>query len=347
MLLLCVTLGSLWMYFPQTQGAAQEEAKYVGSDVCAKCHAEVTKTWALTVHRRTLFNKDPSRNGCEACHGPGGPHVEGGGNPEKMIKLGKLKPEQSAAICQKCHSQEKVTLWATSLHSRAKLTCMDCHDPHSPGERKLLTEVENAKLSLEGLTRSLKQAELAANIAAEGSDEKAEANKKVEQLNVQRDKLRKELKGRETAYRRVAEPYLCYNCHKPQQVQSRMVSHHPIQEGKMKCSDCHNSHGGPMGMLTAESVQETCFRCHADKVGPFTFDHPPVTEDCTICHSPHGSVQDRLLVQSQPFVCLKCHAGPHSRTSLATGEPFGKYYTECTDCHNQIHGSDTRPSFRH
>jgi len=336
------------MYYPQTQGVAQEEAKYVGSDVCAKCHAEVTKTWALTVHRRTLFNKDPSRNGCEACHGPGGPHVEGGGNPEKMIKLGKLKPEQSAAICQKCHTQEKVTLWATSLHSRAKLTCMNCHDPHSPSSKSLLADAEDAKLSIEGLSRSIKQAELAAGIAAEGSDEKAEANKQVEQLKAKKEKLQKELKGIETVYRRTAEPYVCYSCHKAQEIQGKMVSHHPIQEGKVKCGDCHNPHGGPHGMLSKESVTETCYRCHADKGGPFTFEHPPVAEDCTICHSPHGSVQNKLLVQSQIFICNKCHVGHHSR-SASLGDPvhLSRYYTQCTECHTQIHGSDSRPSLRY
>lgn len=303
---------------------------------------------ALTVHRRTLFNKDASKQGCEACHGPGGEHVAGGGDKSKIIRLSNLSAEQVANTCLKCHTQESTTLWHTSLHARSKLSCIKCHDPHSVGEKALLSDMEDAKLSIEGLSRTIKQTSLAANIAAEGSDEKAAANAKVAELEAEKAKLQKNLKGVETVYQRTAEPYVCYNCHKAQQIQSRMPSHHPIQEGKVKCSSCHNPHGGPKGMLQKESINETCRSCHAEKTGPFVFEHPPVTEDCTTCHNPHGSVQNNLLTQSQPFLCLKCHAGPHSRSNnLGSGATASRSFTECTDCHNQIHGSDTRPSFRH
>jgi len=208
--------------------------------------------------------------------------------------------------------------------------------------------MENANHDVEGLVTALKAAELHAGQAEEGSDEKAEANKKVDGLKAEKSKLQEELKGVETLYQRTAEPYVCYNCHKAQKVQSKMPSHHPIPEGKMKCSSCHNPHGGPARMLKQESVVDTCYKCHADKLGPFTFEHSPVSEDCTICHNPHGSVQNKLLVQSQPFLCLKCHAGPHSSSNMmgdATGRLFATRYTECTECHGQIHGSDKNAAF--
>ena len=339
--------GLLWTCGSQQRGAAQDEPKYVGSEVCAGCHKDVSKSWAFTVHHRTLHNKDASKSGCEACHGPGGEHVAGGGDRTRITRLSRLKPAEASEVCLKCHTSEHVTLWHTGTHARAKVTCMNCHDPHSPGEKTLLSDVENAKHDLDGLVTALKQAELAAGQAEEGSAEKAAANKRVDDLKAEKEKLQKELKGVETLYQRAAEPYVCYSCHKAQKVQGRLPSHHPIVEGKMKCSSCHNPHGGPNRMLKQESVIETCHRCHADKVGPFTFEHVPVTEDCTICHSPHGSVQNNLLVQSQPFLCLKCHAGPHSRsrsldpTLAPPGASFSVYYTECTDCHSQVHGSDS------
>jgi hypothetical protein len=47
-----------------------------------------------------------------------------------------------------------------------------------------------------------------------------------------------------------------------------------------------------------------------------------------------------MLKVSQPFLCLQCHIG-HKRTSGAgTAESKGTYYTRCTDCHSQIHGTD-------
>ena len=336
-------LGVVWLRYSQGLATAQEGAKYVGSETCAMCHAEVLKKWELTVHRRTLFNTEPSKRGCEACHGPGGEHVAGGGDKSKIIRLGTLSSEESAAICQKCHSQEEVTLWATSRHARSKLTCVNCHDPHSVGEKALLADVDNAKLTNEGLTKSLKQAQQAADIAAPGSEERKAADEKVVELKAQIKEYQTVLKGAETEYQRTAEPYVCYNCHKAQQVQSRMPSHHPIPEGKVLCSSCHNPHGGLKGMLRKESVNETCRTCHAEKAGPFVYEHPPVNEDCLNCHNAHGSVQNALLTQNQAFLCMKCHSGTHSPNGDA--KRFAQRYTMCTNCHTQIHGSDTHKAY--
>lgn len=338
--LLCGALVVAWMCYPGSRGIAQGEAEYVGSQICATCHPDMTKEWALTVHRPTLFNKDASLKGCESCHGPGGPHVEEG-DPEKIIQFDKLKPDQITAICMKCHSGQHVTEWKSSMHARAKLSCLNCHAAHNPESGTLLKHIENGKQDLEGLTREIEQLQLEVNTAAVGSKEKSSAEERLRGLREKEDTLRARVKGAETAYKRTAEPYVCYNCHKTQQVQSNMASHHPIPENKMRCSDCHNPHGGPYGMLTEDSVNETCFRCHAEKLGPFTFEHPPVAEDCTICHNPHGAPNDNMLTQREPFVCQKCHAGPHSRSNtLGSPATIPQYYNECTDCHTQIHGSD-------
>ena len=344
--LICLTAafvftGLVWVWYSQPQAIAQEKPKYVGTETCSTCHQEVAKNWALTSHRRSLFNKDASQNGCEACHGPGEEHVAGGGDKTKIIKLSKQKPDQIEETCLKCHKQEHVTLWKTSLHARSKVTCIDCHNVHSPETGMLSKDLENGKIAIEGLTTAIKKAQLAANTAAVGSEEKEKANAKVSELKAEADKLREKINATETVYHRSAEPYTCYNCHKAQQVQVKMPSHHPIIENKMKCSDCHNPHGGPTGMLKAESVNETCFKCHAEKLGPFTFEHPPVSEDCSTCHNPHGSVRNNLLVQSEPFLCVKCHTAPHSRSgTLGNPGAMAQYYSECTDCHNQVHGSD-------
>lgn len=320
--------------------AADEQAEYIGSDGCGTCHTQVAADWALSSHRRAFFNKQDDANGCEACHGPGSLHSQSG-DKSKIIRMSKESPEQIARACLKCHKQEHLTLWQSSLHARAKVTCLNCHDPHSPSTAMMAKDVENGKAALDGLTRSIKAAELAASDAAVGSKEKETANAEAAKLKLQADALREKVKAAETVYHRSADPYVCYSCHKVQQAQMKMPSHHPVVEGKMKCTECHNPHGGPNGMLKAESVNESCFKCHAEKAGPFTFEHPPVTENCSTCHSPHGSVNNNLLTQSEPFLCLKCHPGPHSRSG-ALGQPavIPYYYTECTDCHNQVHGSD-------
>ncbi|NIS75324.1 MAG: cytochrome C, partial [Deltaproteobacteria bacterium] len=52
---------------------------------------------------------------------------------------------------------------------------------------------------------------------------------------------------------------------------------------------------------------ETCTQCHAEKGGPFIFEHAENTEDCLTCHNSHGSVNDNLLTIRVPFLCLQCH----------------------------------------
>ena len=126
----------------------------------------------------------------------------------------------------------------------------------------------------------------------------------------------------------------------------------------MVCSDCHDPHGQTEGNLKEPTVNMVCYKCHAEKQGPFAYEHPPVTEDCAICHDPHGTVANNLLHQPTTFLCLRCHAGhrkdnrnpdptwvteaaPVPNRPNPTGEIVrAGTYTDCTQCHNQIHGSD-------
>lgn len=105
-----------------------------------------------------------------------------------------------------------------------------------------------------------------------------------------------------------AEPEVCLQCHRERQAELNFPSRHPIREGKIRCSDCHNPHGSETKKLVkAATVNQLCVSCHAEKEGPFLFEHPPVTESCTLCHSPHGTTANNLLVQNVPFLCLQCH----------------------------------------
>ncbi|NOS96258.1 MAG: DmsE family decaheme c-type cytochrome [Methylotenera sp.] len=149
------------------------------------------------------------------------------------------------------------------------------------------------------------------------------------------------------------QPEVCFACHKEQRAQSRKMSHHPIGEGKVACSDCHNPHGsaGPK-LLKKNTVNETCFTCHAEKRGPFLWEHQPVTEDCATCHTPHGSNISPLLKSRPPFLCSECHDGPHNSKVPAAGSAAGKQagltaapsenYTgrACLNCHSMVHGSN-------
>ncbi len=137
---------------------------------------------------------------------------------------------------------------------------------------------------------------------------------------------------------------MCLNCHQDVMLYYNMPNRHPLQEGKVFCTDCHDPHGtSAAGLLKRSTVRETCTRCHGEKEGPFLYEHGDLTGDCLNCHVPHGSPNDDLLVVREPFLCLQCHEG--HRINTPRGEPGTTamkeyFFTRCTDCHSRIHGTD-------
>ncbi len=160
---------------------------------------------------------------------------------------------------------------------------------------------------------------------------------------------------------RTTQPQVCFTCHTQQRAQTLQLSHHPIREGKVICSDCHNPHGSVGPKLVKENtVNETCYNCHAEKRGPLLFEHEPVREDCTNCHTPHGSIIASLLKERLPYLCENCHggAGGHNGTPFAGQNLPGGNNTlattlflqnaqlqinarGCINCHSVIHGSNS------
>ena len=134
---------------------------------------------------------------------------------------------------------------------------------------------------------------------------------------------------------------MCEKCHLEIQAEFALPSHHPVPEERIFCTDCHDPHGTISDrMLRKPTIKETCTQCHAEKEGPFVYEHGDVTENCTSCHSPHGSVNNNLLNVQVPFLCLQCHPGHQTSAEASQVERKGAFYTRCTDCHSQIHGSD-------
>jgi DmsE family decaheme c-type cytochrome len=162
---------------------------------------------------------------------------------------------------------------------------------------------------------------------------------------------------------RRTQPEVCFNCHKEQRTQINKPSHHPIPEGKMACSDCHNPHGstGP-SLMKRDTINDTCYTCHMEKRGPFVHNHEPVSENCANCHNPHGTTAENLLKARPPFLCHQCHT-PHGgqigqivgqgqqgriggQAPLLSGTTSGKsglnYFMArgCTNCHTEVHGTN-------
>ena len=150
-------------------------------------------------------------------------------------------------------------------------------------------------------------------------------------------------------FAREGQASVCFQCHKAQRTQiQHRVSSHPLREGKIDCSDCHDPHGsiGPKN-LAKPTLNETCYQCHADKRGPFLWEHAPVREDCSICHQPHGSNNPVLLKTRMPQLCQQCHMAsrhPSSPYGGPAGDPLVADrrvgLQSCLNCHSQIHGSN-------
>jgi DmsE family decaheme c-type cytochrome len=139
----------------------------------------------------------------------------------------------------------------------------------------------------------------------------------------------------------------CNQCHQRESNKISRSSHMPVLEGKMGCTSCHNPHGSQNVRMLREgnSITEACTSCHAEKRGPFLFEHAVGRENCVTCHDPHGSNNDRLLVAKQPMLCQRCHV--HSRhpatiydaTAVAnrSNRVVGR---GCVNCHSMVHGSN-------
>jgi DmsE family decaheme c-type cytochrome len=177
---------------------------------------------------------------------------------------------------------------------------------------------------------------------------------------------------RDKVLAKATQPEVCFACHKTVRAETHRISTHPLAAGKIGCSDCHNPHGsvGPK-QLVGNSVNETCWSCHAEKRGPFLFDHPSASDDCMNCHTPHGSTNAPLLKARSPWLCQQCHSGttPHpgnvysanmlpggaiananvatTNVNPVTGAPVARNnpaaqlaYRACSNCHSAVHGSN-------
>lgn len=145
----------------------------------------------------------------------------------------------------------------------------------------------------------------------------------------------------------------CFQCHLEKRAESSLAFHHPVKEGKMSCTDCHDPHG----KLATTRVNELCARCHREQSRPHVFEHEALREGCTTCHNVHGSINPKLLTERDNNLCLKCHAQVVAPALRGTGTMFigkfdhtaflqrGSCYS--AGCHDAVHGSDVNSHLRY
>jgi DmsE family decaheme c-type cytochrome len=257
-----------------------------------------------------------------------------------------------AATCTKCHDDEHASAIMAGPHGMAAdprtpaatKGCESCHGPggeHAKSEKKF-----RVAETFEGHDPDL--ADARSEVCMGCHAKSAQRHFKISEhsradvacsdchsVHAREDKIRE----------RLTQAEVCTDCHKDQKANLNKYSRHPIREGKVVCTDCHNAHGSKGDhQLVEATTNEVCYKCHAEKRGPFLFEHEPVQDDCSECHNPHGSVNDNLLVARPPFLCQQCHNDTrHPGTVYANGAIVSNNRANgraCTNCHTNVHGSN-------
>lgn len=296
-------------------GTAPSQDDYVGSETCSACHEPQAKGFEGTKHSK-LHNIEAWKGkvvGCESCHGPGRLHVEGNGDKTKIISFKQMDPKASAERCLSCHAgKESHNNFRRGEHWRNNVSCNTCHTAHGP---------EPAAFKIGSTT-----------FVGDASPQNP-GQAQAKQL-------------------RANEPQLCMACHNETKSQFSKPFHHKVLEGTMNCSDCHNAHGGFEQKQTklAVGADAACIKCHANKAGPFVFEHAPLKlEGCSTCHTPHGSSNPKLLKRAQiRQMCFECHTGISDELASQVPTRHNQAQTReqnCTVCHSAIHGSNSHRLF--
>jgi len=305
-------MGVTFSLILMTWNIVRGDSEYAGSEACKDCHEAQYNKFIKSVHgKKTVSGNPANREGCESCHGPGAQHVEKGGGKGVAI----------IAFSRKMDPKEK------------SAKCLACHE-------------ESKVLAFWNMNRHM--------FSGNSCDSCHSIHKGVEKLLV------------------ASEPDLCFNCHRNIRSQVNKQSHHPVNEAfvgrqALRCSSCHDTMGsfstepivsfsgsrrsGTDKMIKADSVNDLCYKCHAEKRGPFMWQHPPVDESCLICHEAHGSNHGKLLTSRVPLLCQNCHStqGSHPRrpytnlhsfTGSATANKNKFFARSCLNCHTNIHGSN-------
>lgn len=282
---------------------SKADGDYVGSDVCVTCHADQQKSFIHTPMGNAMAHPKSALDarGCESCHGPGKTHVEAGDGKDTIPVL--------------------FTKDSKTPVEEQNAACLSCHNKGeqmfwrgSPHESRAMACVDCHNVHYGS---AAERYALLANESRYGAPLTEYVGTKKPQ------------------------PELCLTCHQMRRAQLQRSSHMPYREGKVTCTSCHNPHGSPNpSQLIQASINENCYSCHAERRGPFLWEHPPVMENCANCHEPHGSSNPQLLKVRMPRVCDSCHAASRHPTQpqpLGSIKNFGR---ACTNCHSEIHGSN-------
>jgi predicted CXXCH cytochrome family protein len=353
----------------------------VGTTFCGgpNCHGAMMAEFNRLRHSH--YVSDPKYGdaaGCEICHGPASDHVADRQRRHmfRFTVQSTVNARRVNEACMRCHQEtiDRPHFLATE-HARAGVSCASCHEVHYdlgtpsllryPGATGPAGQPQKAALGARRSALSPTKApasrltEQPAPTPAERQAPSAErgsaATPNVPKLATLA-KTRVPIPQWRSSFTRepsaVTEEQavneLCASCHRREVTEHRQFSHHPVLEGRMRCTDCHDPHRSEQGRdFKRRTVEETCLQCHQEIRGPFVYEHEPVKavggvgDACLECHRPHGSPNRKLEVMFSRGLCVQCHV------DIQQDPPHQARGGDCwrSNCHVAIHGSNQSPLF--
>ena len=256
--------------------AAASPNTYVGGEVCATCHEEVSKKFAGNPHTKLAAQHGAAGVNCEGCHGPGGDHVAGGGDVSKIFNPAKASPKDVDAKCLGCHSGAHPN-FDRSPHAKANVSCLGCHNIHDSKEEALLKAPQPA-LCFQCHTDVKPSFDMP-------------FHHKVNEGLVQ-----------------------CSDCHDAHGTFGNNNLKSTADQNAI-CTKCHTETRGPFVYEHAAVKAEGCLACHSPhgSQNARLLNVPNINTLCNQCHSPvaGGTVHSMNAGSSELTPCTSCHTFIH------------------------------------
>ncbi|HEY6487744.1 MAG: DmsE family decaheme c-type cytochrome [Terracidiphilus sp.] len=269
------------------QAAAQAPAgEFVGSEICATCHEEVSKNFAGNPHNKIAEMHGKSGVTCEGCHGPGKAHVDGGGDTAKIFNPAKASAKEVDEKCLGCHAGQHAN-FERSAHGEGKVSCLGCHSVHKSVDKEQLLKASQPTLCFQCHADQKSQFSMPFHHRVnEGITSCSDCHDPHGTFNSHQLKSTADQNA------------ICTKCHS--ETAGPFVYEHPVVKTE-GCLSCHSPHGSQNPrLLNVSNVNTLCLQCHsATNVGAFPHAVSPTGPvhnqaaqytPCTNCHSQiHGS----------------------------------------------------------
>jgi DmsE family decaheme c-type cytochrome len=250
---------------------------YVGSEMCATCHQEVSDKFATNPHTKMALMHGKSGITCENCHGAGRAHVEGGGDVTKIFNPAKATPKQINERCESCHAGTHPD-FDRSPHAKAGLSCTSCHDIHNSKDSEQLLKASQPTLCFQCHT-----------------DVKPSFSMPF--------------------HHRVNEGLIqCSDCHDVHGTFGNSNLKSTADQNAI-CTKCHTETRGPFVYEHAAVKGEGCLGCHTPhgSQNARLLNMPSINTLCNQCHSPvaAGTVHGMNAGSAELNPCTSCHTYIH------------------------------------